>query len=124
LVVRHSRFVIALSLALSGALLAAPAFADIPPADGCQAADAGKACDNASADGKMDLAGTCQKSKCTRATPSGSMSYDCYLCKVAAAKEDDGGCSTSRSGKNAAFALVPLLVAGLLWSRRRKGSAS
>lgn len=120
--VRHSRFVIALSLA--GALLAAPAFADIPPADGCQQADQGKACENATADGKMDLAGTCEKSKCTRATPSGSMSYDCYLCKVSDAKKDDGGCSTSGSPQNAAFTAVPLLVLGLLWQRRRKGSAS
>lgn len=120
--VRHSKFVIALSLA--GALLAAPAFADIPPADGCQPADQGKACDNATADGKMDLAGTCEKSKCTRATPSGSMSYDCYLCKVSKAKEEDGGCSTSGSSKSAAFAAVPLLVLGLLWHRRRKAGVS
>lgn len=119
--VRHLRFVVALSLA--GALLAAPALADIPPADACQAADVGKACENASADGKMDLDGTCQKSKCSRATPSGTMSYECYLCKVGSAK-DDGGCSTSRSGKNAALGLIPLLALGLLWSRRRKVGAS
>lgn len=120
--VRHSRIVIALLLAAP--LLAAPAFADIPPADSCQQADDGKACDNASADGKMDLAGTCQKSKCSRTTPSGAMSYDCYLCKVSAAKADDGGCSTAGSRKNAAFAALPLLVLGLLWNRRRKGGAS
>lgn len=118
--VRHSRFVIALFAGLAGALLAAPAFADIPPADACQAADVGKACENGSADGKMDLDGTCQKSKCSRTTPSGPMSYECYLCKVDTAKDDDGGCSTSRSGKNAALALLPLLALGLLWSRRRQ----
>lgn len=119
--IRHSRFVLAISLA--AALLAAPAIADIPPADSCQQADVGKACDNATANGKMDLAGTCQKSTCSRATPSGAMSYECYLCKASAAK-DEGGCSTSGSRRHAAFVAAPLLVLGLLWNRRRKGGAS
>ncbi len=120
--VRHSMFVVALSLA--GTLFAATSFADIPPADACQAADVGKACDNATKDGKMDQPGKCQPAKCTRATPSGSMSYDCYLCQATAAAKDDGGCSTSGRSSDAAYALVPLLALGMLWHRRRRGGAA
>lgn len=116
---RHWLFVMVLSLV--AALFTLPALADIPPADACQAADVGKACENATASGKMDLNGTCQKAKCTRATPSGNMSYDCFLCKAGSAKKDDaGGCSTAAGGGNAVFALVPLLVLGLLFNRRRR----
>jgi hypothetical protein len=123
LVVRHSMVVVALSFA--GTFLAAPAFADIPPADACQAAEAGKACDNATKDGKMDQPGTCQKDTCTRATPSGSMSYDCYLCKATSAAKDDGGCSTSGRGGDVTYALVPLLGGlAILWNRRRRASAT
>ncbi len=118
--VRHSMFVVALGFA--GMLLAAPAFADIPPADACEAADDGKACDNATKGGKMDQPGKCQKDKCTRATPNGSMSYDCYLCKATSAAKDDGGCSISGGGANAVFALAPLLALGTLWNRRRRAN--
>jgi MYXO-CTERM domain-containing protein len=123
-VARHSPFAIALSWALAATLLAVPALADIAPADACQAADEGKACENANADGKMDQPGSCQKATCSRATPNGNMSYDCYLCKAAEAKKDDGNCSTSGSRKNAAWAAAPLLLLGLLWNRRRKSGAS
>lgn len=117
---RHSMFVVVVSLA--GILLAAPAFADIAPPDSCQAADAGKSCDNATTDGKMDQPGTCQKDKCSRATPSGSMSYECYLCKAAAKADDSGGCSTSGRTSQAALALVPVVALGLLWRRRRRAA--
>ena len=120
--VRHS--IVAVALSIAGFVLAAPAFADIPPADACQAADAGKACDNATKDGKMDQPGTCQQAKCTRATPSGSMSYDCYVCQATSAAKDDGGCSTSGHGGAAAYALVPLLALGMLWNRRRRARAA
>lgn len=109
-----------IALWLASLLVAAPALADIPPADACAAADAGKACDNANSDGKMDLPGTCQASKCTRTTPDGTMSYDCYVCK-ASDKKDDSGCSTSGSRRNGAFVLVPLVILGVLWQRRRQG---
>ncbi len=67
---------------LASTLLTAPAFADIPPADACMAADEGEACDNAGEN--ADQAGVCQQDTCTRATPDGPMTYDCFLCKVAA----------------------------------------
>lgn len=60
-------------------LLAAPAFADIPPLDACDAAKIGKPCDNAGNQG--DQPGTCQKSTCTRATPGGALTYDCFRCQ-------------------------------------------
>ncbi len=113
------------AISLAGMFLVAPASADVAPPDACQATDVGKACDNATKDGKMDRPGTCQADKCTRATPSGGMSYDCYVCKAAAsATKDDGGCSTSGRAGSAALALVPLLALGLLWNRRRRASAS
>lgn len=118
--VRHSMFVVA--LALAGALLAVPARADLAPPDACQEADLGKACENASANGMMDLPGTCQKAKCTRATPSGSMSYDCHLCKAGGAAKKDDGCNMSSRPAPAALATAPLLILGLLYGRRRRSS--
>lgn len=119
--VRHSMFVVA--LALVGGLLTVPARADLAPPDACQEADVGKACENATANGMMDLPGTCQKAKCTRATPSGKMEYDCHLCQAGdAKKDDDGGCSMSGSRERAALSLAPLVVLGFLYGRRRRGT--
>lgn len=116
---RHSMFVVA--LALAGGLLAVPARADLAPPDSCAEADVGKACENASANGMMDQPGTCQKAKCTRATPSGSMEYDCHLCKAGSAKkEEDGGCSFSGRNERTALAAAPLLILGFLYGRRRR----
>ena len=119
---RHSMFVVA--LALAGGLLTVPAHADLAPPDACAEADAGKACENASADGKMDLPGTCQKSKCTRATPSGSMEYDCHLCKTGSSKEDDGDCSFSARSERTGLAIAPLLILGFLYGRRRRHASA
>jgi MYXO-CTERM domain-containing protein len=63
---------------LGAALLSTPALADIPPEDSCMAVDEGKVCDNAGTD--ADQPGVCQAASCTRATPSGPMTYDCYRC--------------------------------------------
>jgi MYXO-CTERM domain-containing protein len=110
-----------LALALFGSALSVPALADVPPPDACDAADVGKACDNASGDTKMDLPGKCEKSVCTRATPSGSTTYDCYVCKPTANdKKDDGGCSTTGGRSNLPFVVAPLLMLGFLWQRRRR----
>ena len=126
--VRHSMLVVALSLL--GSLLAAPALADLAPPDACAAADAGKACSNATKDGKLDQPGTCQKATCTRAAPTGSVSYDCYRCDAAnppsdtkptsTTKANGGGCSTSGHTGNAASALLPLLALAVLRSHRRR----
>ena len=116
---RHSIF--AVVLALAGGLLAVPARADLAPVDSCDAADVGKACENALANGKTDLPGTCQKAKCSRATPSGSMEYDCHLCKAdSAEKKDDGDCSFSGHSERTALAAAPLLLLGLWYGRRRQ----
>lgn len=115
---RHTMFVV--FLALAGGLLTVPARADLAPPDACAEADVGKACENASASGMMDQPGTCQKAKCTRATPSGKMEYDCHLCKAGAKKEDEGGCSFSGRSERTAPAAAPLLLLGLLYGRRRR----
>jgi len=68
-------------LAVAGAtLLTSPAWADIPPDDVCLDGDEGKACDNAEGPGGAPQPGICTSTTCTRATPSGSMTYDCYRC--------------------------------------------
>lgn len=117
------------ALSLAGSLLVAAAFADLAPPDACTAADAGKACSNATKDGKMDQPGTCQKETCTRAAPTGSMSYECYRCNAAtpsadkpssATKANSGGCSTSSHTGNTASAFLPLLALGMLRSHRRR----
>lgn len=109
-----------MALALAGGLLAGNAFADVAPPDACEAANVGKACNNATKDGAMDQPGKCEAATCTRATPTGSMSYDCFTCKATSStKKDDGGCSTTGRGQPAALGLVPLLVMGFLYGRRR-----
>jgi hypothetical protein len=118
--VRHSILVV--GLVLVGGLLTVPAHADLAPPDACAEAEVGKACENASANGKMDQPGTCQKSKCTRATPSGKMEYDCHLCKAGSSGKDDGGCSFSGRSERTALATAPLLILGLLYGRRRRSS--
>ncbi len=118
--VRHSLFVVA--LALTGGLLTVPARADLAPPDACAEADVGKACENASANGKMDLPGTCQKAKCTRATPGGSMEYDCHLCKAGSSAKEDDGCSFSGRYEHTALGAAPLLLLGFLYGRRRRSS--
>ena len=61
--------------ALLVALVAAPAVADIPPPDSC--GREGEACDNAPGPG------VCRKARCGRATPEGSIDYDCLRCRPA-----------------------------------------
>jgi len=112
--------------ALAAALLATPAFADIPPADACMAADEGEACDNAGED--ADQPGVCQADTCTRATPDGPMTYDCFLCKAAVGgggdddgAEDDGSCNAAAVPVGGWAGLIaPLMAFGLAaWRRRR-----
>lgn len=72
-----------------GMLLAVPAFADIPPADACVQADEGKACDNAGKN--ADEPGVCKQDSCTKQTPDGPMTYDCYLCQAKGGTAGEGG---------------------------------
>lgn len=107
-----------------GMLLAAPAFADIPPQDACRPADEGKACDNAGE--QADEPGVCTKDSCTKQSPNGPLTYDCHICKVADAddtppKSNDGGCSVSVSSAGGFESLiVPLAAFGLAAIRRRR----
>jgi MYXO-CTERM domain-containing protein len=114
-------------LALAAGLLATPALADIPPEDACMAADVGEACDNAGEN--ADQPGICQADTCTRTTPDGPMTYDCFLCKASAggggdddgAAEDDGSCNAAAVPVGGfAGLIVPLMAFGLAaWRRRR-----
>jgi MYXO-CTERM domain-containing protein len=81
---------------LAVALLAAPAVADIPPDDACMAADVNEACDNAGEDANQP--GICRADTCTRATPDGPMTYECFLCK--AATEGNGGADNQGGAKS------------------------
>lgn len=92
------------ALSMLGTLtLSAPAWADIPPDDACMTE--GTACHNAIVDGSLPLmAGTCQKTMCTRATPDGSMTYDCLRCVAeetgAGGQSNEGGGSSTAGSKN------------------------
>jgi MYXO-CTERM domain-containing protein len=85
--------VVASSWVLGSVLFAMPASADIAPDDACVQANEGKACDNAG--DSADQPGTCTKDSCTRHTPDGPMTYDCYLCKAA---EGGSGGSGNEAG--------------------------
>jgi hypothetical protein len=69
---------IALALALALGFLCAPiaASADVPPPSACDVVD--KPCNTAPPDYRSP--GVCKKDRCSRATPSGVVSYDCNLC--------------------------------------------
>jgi MYXO-CTERM domain-containing protein len=94
-VVRQLKVVVS-SWVLGALLLAAPAFADIAPADACMMADEGEACDNAGEN--ADQPGVCQKDSCTKQTPDGEMTYDCYLCQAAEAGGGGQGNTTGDAG--------------------------
>jgi len=67
------KLIVALVLALP-----LTALADIAPPDTC--AKPGDACTTAPPDYKS--AGVCVKRKCTRATPRGTVEYDCNRCEA------------------------------------------
>lgn len=90
-----SAFVILGSLSLS-----LPAFADVAPTDQCFEPDVGKSCPNAPGmDGNRFMDGICQKAMCSRATPDGPMTYDCYRCLPA---EGGAGGQSNEGGGGAA----------------------
>ncbi len=122
------------------ALLSTPALADIPPPDACLAADVGKACNDAVIGQATGQPGICQQDTCTRATPDGSMTYECYLCKAqdagsggdsgssagssstTSSKSDDdgGGCSVASASTGGLSALLTAVAAlGFALTRRR-----
>lgn len=87
--------------------------ADVPPPDACQTD--GKACSNAGPE--YNQAGECKQAMCTRATPDGSMTYECLRCEVsdtASASNDDEeeGCAFSPT-KTASPQWAPLLMLAL-----------
>jgi len=69
-------------------VLTVPARADIPPADACMTA--GEACSNTD-NGEP---GVCKESTCSRPTPGGSMTYECYRCL----RDGGGGASGAGAG--------------------------
>lgn len=82
-----------------GALtLSAPAWADIPPEDVCLASNVGEVCNNASlpmARGESNGPGVCREAMCTRSTPNGPVTYQCYRC---VASDDGGGGRANEAG--------------------------
>jgi MYXO-CTERM domain-containing protein len=111
--------------ALALALLATPALADVAPIDACMAADVGNACDSAGPNGNQ--AGICKQDMCTRTTPDGQMTYECYVCKATGnedpgeSDEDDGNCNAAAVPVGGLAGLaVPLLALGLAAARRRR----
>ncbi len=80
-----------LGVSLSGS----PARADVAPPDQCSASEEGKPCDNAMGTGNDLGAGVCKATTCQRATPSGSMTYDCYRCVA-----NEGGSGGSSGGSS------------------------
>ncbi len=120
-----------------GMLLAAPAFADIPPPDACMQAEEGKACDNAGE--AADKPGLCKKDSCTKQTPSGSMTYECYVCQettgaggsttgnggtnaeTSTKDDEEGGCSLSPGpARGLAAVFAPVAALALAAARRRR----
>ena len=88
-------------LALLGAsFMSWPARADVAPPDQCSASDEGKPCDNALSPADDLVPGTCRATTCKRATPSGSMTYDCFRC-VANQGGEGGSTGTGGSGAQA-----------------------
>ena len=120
---RHSKLLIAGSL-LGTMLLAVPAFADVAPIDACSADSVGERCDNAGEN--ADALGVCIKDTCSRATPDGPMSYECYVCQASSAAgdnagKDDDGCSMSAVPVGGLAGIVaPLLAFGLAIAHRRR----
>ncbi len=112
---------------LLGALCLSPVAvrADVPPPDSCNAV--GQACQNAVDGGATGLPGVCQASQCTRATPTGPVTYACNRCALAPAATPSPGTScscsvpgSSRSRSPAALALAALALAAACTSRRSR----
>jgi hypothetical protein len=92
-----------------GALtLSVPARADIPPEDACSASNVGEACPNAlipMTQGRGTGAGVCQAAMCTRSTPDGPITYQCYRCValddgVGGQANEAGGAGANGGGVN------------------------
>src|SRR5690349_16886514 len=97
-----SKYFAAFSL-LGTLTLSAPAWADVAPDDACMVE--GSSCHNAIVDDSLPLmAGICQKVMCTRATPDGSMTYECLRCVAeetgTGGQSNEGGGSSTAGSKN------------------------
>jgi len=134
-----------------GVLLPRAAAADIAPPGACQIGEIGQACDEAVDEaGTVVGSGVCVAEKCTRASPSGSMAYDCAICRASqpapeaggagagggspgagapskptdkpAPKSDEGGgCSlTTTRGGSGFLGVASLLGLGVALARRRR----
>lgn len=84
------------SVRLSGIVgvlcISQPVWADVAPDDQCLEQDVGKPCDNA---GNGFEPGVCAATQCTRATPNGSMTYDCFRCLPSAGGAGGAGGATN-----------------------------
>ena len=91
------RLISVTTLAFALLVFSAPARADVPPPDACNPGDTpGKACNNAGPG--YDQPGTCQAAKCLRASPDGSIEYDCVRCTPAAGGAGGSGNAGTGSG--------------------------
>lgn len=81
-------------LVLGAVVVAAtPAWADIPPPDACN--NVGEECSTAGP--QANQPGTCTMAECTRATPQGSMTYECHRC-LAPEQGGSGGAGGADGG--------------------------
>ncbi len=120
--------------------VAAPAFADIPAPNACD--DEGASCDTAG--DNADEPGTCKTSTCSRATPDGTMEYECLLCEATgngtgggngaagdsstngsgSDDSDDGGCAVAPGPVSTSVGFAALTTFALAFAalRRRAGA--
>lgn len=137
------------SLTILGALtVGIPAWADEAPDNECFEPDLGQPCNNATDMASGLRSGICKKTTCTRATPDGLDTYDCYSCLAidggtggqpnehggAAAggssgrmtrskSSDDGGCSFSTVRSDVgAFGVGFVALGALAGALRRRRS--
>lgn len=90
---RNKSLVFGVGLALGLLVTAGPAAADIAPPGLCAPEDVGQVCDNAlDKDGnELSEPGVCVAEKCKRATPDGTMKYDCVMCRLEPSEPTAGG---------------------------------
>lgn len=87
---RYNHLILGMGLGLAIGVGAGTAAADIPPPGLCDTEQAGEACDDPVDDAgqSVDGPGVCVQEECRRATPDGSMTYDCLMCRPDGEKPD------------------------------------
>jgi MYXO-CTERM domain-containing protein len=97
--VRYIDLILGLGLACASVLSARAALADIPPPGLCAGQKPGDTCDEAvNTSGELVGAGICVDEKCRRATPDGTVTYDCVMCRPASPAPGAGGSPSPSEG--------------------------